>query len=235
MLTEPVVNVRLVKPGSCVIEPGNRISVFDASLKWQLGVGGGSAVTLVLEGSDLLLVDTGYERESDVTLANDERNWRLLEFLLELQGFRIPDISHVFITHFHRDHFGGIEHFERAKWYCHEDAAENLHPRLRDRFTPVSEGDSIIRNTRVIHTPGHTKGHASILWANDILSVKVGICGDAILSLAWLLSGHCWKFNADFFDAVVAKKSADRLLKEADVLIPGHGQPFFSRTISGQR
>ena len=61
--------------------------------------------------------------------------------------------------------------------------------------------------------------------------VRVAVCGDAIINLAWLQSGYIWKFNGDFFDAEAARKSIGNLLRRADVIIPGHGQPFFTSAV----
>jgi glyoxylase-like metal-dependent hydrolase (beta-lactamase superfamily II) len=226
------VNVKIVKPGSSTVDPGNLVSGVDVSLKHQLGIGGGSTVTLVREDSDALLVDTGYEYESDFSPENDETNWRRLEAQLSLQRVAARDVTRVFITHFHRDHFGGLDHFEHARWYCHAIARDRLPAPLKERFLPVEDGGEVMRNTHVLHTPGHTEGHASILWTDEAGLVRVGICGDAILSLAWLMSGYTWKFNADFHDLEAARASATTLLASADLLIPGHGQPFFARTVT---
>jgi len=224
------VNLKIVKQGSCTVDPGNMASGVDVSLKYQLGVGGGSTVTLVREGTDVLLADTGYDCESDLSPANDETNWRSLEGQLKFHRVAARDITRVFITHFHRDHFGGIEHFEHAHWYCHPIARDRLPAPLKDKFIPVDDGGQLMRNTRVLHTPGHTEGHASVLWTDDARLVRFAICGDAILSLAWLMSGYTWKFNADFYNLESAQASAAKLLASADLLIPGHGQPFFART-----
>jgi len=226
------VNIKVVKPGSCTVDPGNLASGVDVSLKYQLGIGGGSTVALIREGKDVLLVDTGYEYESDFSPANDETNWRSLEAQLNLHQVSARDITRVFITHFHRDHFGGIEHFEHAHWYCHPIARGRLPAPLKEKFIPVEDGGQPINNTSVLHTPGHTEGHASLLWTDEARLVRVAICGDAILSLAWLLSGHTWKFNADFYGLEAVRTSTAKLLSSADVLIPGHGQPFFARTLT---
>jgi glyoxylase-like metal-dependent hydrolase (beta-lactamase superfamily II) len=227
--------VKIVKPGSCTVDPGNLVSGVDVSLKYQLGIGGGSSVTLVREGNDVLLVDMGYDYESDFSSANDETNWRSLEAQLNLHGVAARDITKIFITHFHRDHFGGIECFEHAHWYCHPISRDRLSVALKEKFIPVDDGGEVMRNTRVLHTPGHTEGHASLLWTDDAGLVRVAICGDAILSLAWLMSGYTWKFNADFYNLEAAQASAAKLLSSADLLIPGHGQPFFARTATPRK
>lgn len=221
-------NVKIIKIGSCTIDPGNVASMTYAELKNQIGVGGGSTVTIIKEEHELLLIDTGYERESDFSQSNKENNWNLLRVLLQLNGFNPTEITKIFITHFHRDHFGSIEYLKNAKWYCHHRALADFNDSIKDKFIPVDEGEQIIPNSVVMHTPGHTQGHSSILWSTENKSVKVAICGDAIINFAWFQSGYIWKFNSDFYDIEKAKKSINRLLDNSDIVIPGHGQPFFS-------
>ena len=58
-------NVEIIKIGSCSIDPGNVASSIYKKLKNQLGIGGGSTVTLIKENKEVLLVDTGFDFESD--------------------------------------------------------------------------------------------------------------------------------------------------------------------------
>ena len=221
-------NVKIIRIGTITIDPGNVASTMYSALKNQIGVGGGSTVTLIREKDELLLVDTGFERESDLSEANKKVNWNMLSVLLQLNSIDPKDITKIFITHFHRDHFGCIEYFKNAKWYCHHLALADFNDSLKDKFISVNDDEHILPNTEVIHTPGHTKGHSSILWSDENKSVKVAICGDAIINLAWLQSRYIWKFNSDFYDNEEAKKSIRRLLNISDIVIPGHGQPFFT-------
>jgi glyoxylase-like metal-dependent hydrolase (beta-lactamase superfamily II) len=225
------VNVKVIKPGTCTIDPGNIASPVHAALKHQLGIKGGSTVSLLREKDDFLLIDTGYEDESNGSSVNKGKNRDLLKFLLDLHGHRPEDITKVFITHFHKDHFGGIELFARAKWFCHRLAHDGLENPLKDTFIPLDEGDQIIHNAVVMHTPGHTRGHASILWSNNKRTIRVAISGDAIINLSWLQAGSIWKFNNDFSDREEARKSIQRLIDGADLIIPGHGEPFFTSGI----
>ncbi len=220
-------NVRVIKVGSSTVDPCNMTFSVHRRLKNELGIGGGSTVVLIREKRELLLVDPGYERESDFTEENNKTNWDLLRMLLQLNGINHTDITKVFITHLHRDHFGCIEHFKHAAWYCNEMEIDESNGYHKDRLIPVSNGTQIIPNVVVMLTPGHTQGHTSLIWSDENKSIRVAISGDAIINLAWLQSGHIWKFNSNFFDIDSAKRSIRKLLSESDVVIPGHGQPFF--------
>jgi glyoxylase-like metal-dependent hydrolase (beta-lactamase superfamily II) len=219
--------VKVIKAGTCTIDPGNSASPIQVGLKHQLGIGGGSSVVVIREGNETLLVDTGFEREGDVSPENRTRNCASLKGLLEWNGIRSDSISKVFITHFHNDHCGGLEYFDQAKWYALDSALAELNSPSKEQFTPLKDGDKVLPHTRVMHTPGHTKGHCSLLWSDEQEKIKVAICGDGIINLSWLQSGHVWKFNGDFYDQELARESSRRLTQQADILIPGHGQPFF--------
>ena len=182
---------------------------------------------VIREGDETLLVDTGFDREGDVSPENKARNWALVKGLLEWNGIQPDAISKVFITHFHHDHYGGLEYFDQAKWYALDSALAELNSPSKEQFTPIKDGDKILPHTRVMHTPGHTKGHGSLLWSDEQEKIKVAVCGDAIINLSWLQAEHVWKFNEDFYDIEIARESSRRLIQQADILIPGHGQPFF--------
>jgi glyoxylase-like metal-dependent hydrolase (beta-lactamase superfamily II) len=223
--------VKVIKIGTCTIDPGNSASPVQVGLKQQLAIGGGSSVVVIRECEETLLVDTGFEREGDVSPENKTRNWALLKGLLEWNGIQPDAISKVFITHFHQDHYGGLEHFNQAAWYALDSALDELKSPIKVQFIPLKDGEEIIPFTRVIHTPGHTRGHGSLLWSDERAKIKVAVCGDAIINLSWLQSGHVWSFNKDFYDQKIARESSRRLIQEADILIPGHGQPFFKPVI----
>jgi glyoxylase-like metal-dependent hydrolase (beta-lactamase superfamily II) len=221
-------HVSVVKVGTCTIDPGNVASNVTIGLMHQLGIGGGSTVAIVKSEKDCLLVDTGYDRESDLSGGNDERNRTALTAALQLHGVTLGEINKVFVTHFHRDHAGGLGHFGHAEWYCHRDALDACDPHLRSRFHTVAAGDRILDDTVVLETPGHTRGHSSLLWTSERNAVRVCIAGDAILNLAWLQSGMLYRFNTDFAGTEAARVSQRTILDLADLIIPGHGQPFYT-------
>ncbi len=223
--------VRVIKIGSCTVDPGNMASPLYAHLKRQLHVGGGSTVTLLRDEKDLLLIDTGYDNEGDTSAANRRANWQALRMHLALAGVRPGAITKVFVTHFHRDHCGGLEYLPRARWYCLRAALDALAGAARERFIPLDDGDSILAGAVALETPGHTLGHGSILWCAG-QSVRIAVAGDAIINLAWLQSGYLWRFNSDFYNPEAARKSIARLLHESDIVIPGHGEPFFTMSLA---
>jgi N-acyl homoserine lactone hydrolase len=98
---------------------------------------------------------------------------------LESAGFGPADIPHVVLSHLHYDHAGGIEFFPDAQFYAQASEIEfaNAPPIYqRDIYLPADfdhpvewteiEGDhDLFGDGRVLifSTPGHTKGHQSML------------------------------------------------------------------------
>ena len=228
------IEAKIIKTGTITIDPGCRPWNIYFEKKHQMGIGGGSTVTLIKEEDDLILVDTGFDYESDFSENNKLNNWIRLKTLLNLNGISHLNITKVLITHLHRDHFENIEKFKNAKWYCHKEELSNFENPLKEKFNTIDDGEFISLNTRVIQTPGHTKGHCSILWTDENESIRVAISGDAIINLAYLQSGILWKHNPNFYDEDKANNSIKFLLENSDIIIPGHGQPFFTSILKNK-
>ena len=222
-------DVQILKTGSCVVEPYAVPSPMFIGLKRQLGIGGGSTVSLVHDAGELLVVDTGFDWESDLSPENREKHVSGLCRTLKQVGLEPGDITRVFITHFHQDHYGGMELFSQARWYCHRQALSDCPDHYKDRFLGLDDDEFITSHTRMVATPGHTRGHASLLWSREGSALRIALCGDAIINLPWLMSNAVWRHNADFWDENAARASVQRLLDAADVIIPGHGEAFFTR------
>lgn len=218
--------VRIIKVGTLCHEASELASTFNLQLKSDLGIGGGSTVTLIETGRRIL-VDTGYEYEWLESKDNVKRNSRILKRALRDCGIAPDDIDVVFITHWHRDHFGNLEAFKKARHI----ASKPLIKRFGlPGFTGADDGEEIADGVKVRLTPGHTADHASILVDTTFNGVKarIAIAGDAIVSHSYFQTGRIWRYNADFHNADEAKESVSRLIHASDVVIPGHGVPFMA-------
>lgn len=100
-------------------------------------------------------------------------------------GYSEKDISSVVLTHLHLDHFDGLSYFEntnimvnRLEWDKPSFALPSLYP---DWFSPTTielkssnnnffeRSLSIVTSEeiQIVHTPGHTIGHCSVLVKTD--------------------------------------------------------------------
>lgn len=229
-----------------VEEVGRGVFVVEAS---------GSNVAVVVDGSDVTLVDTGYPADRE-----------LLEAAVERVGRRLSDVAAVLLTHAHVDHRGSAEWLRErlgAPVHCH--AAEA--PLARgERVEMISEADLALRIWRpsvlmftvkalrrgarrtahvtevlgfeadgtldvpgrphAVHTPGHTSGHAAF----HLPDRGVLLCGDALITVdVWNASRRGPQVIRDVFnhDHEQAIRSLARLEGlAADVVVPGHGPPF---------
>jgi glyoxylase-like metal-dependent hydrolase (beta-lactamase superfamily II) len=143
------------------------------------------------------------------------------------RGINPDDIDAVFITHWHRDHFGNLEVFKKAAHLASKDLVKRIG---LDGFQGVRNEEEIAEGVKVVLTPGHTIDHASIIVDSIVGGVKarVAIAGDAVVSHSYFQSGQIWQYNADFYSIEVARQSILRLTSLSDIIIPGHGVPFFT-------
>jgi glyoxylase-like metal-dependent hydrolase (beta-lactamase superfamily II) len=133
---------------------------------------------LVAHASGVILVDTGMDAGG---LA--------LDAALGEAGAAWPDVSHVLISHAHRDHVGALDHVRQAAPAAAvmASAAEGL-PGLR----PLADQD-VIGPLRVFASPGHTPGHLS--FADEERGVL--LVGDCVGVVAGRLVRAPERFTAD--------------------------------------
>lgn len=218
-------SIKIIKVGTLCLEPSDLPGPFTLKCKYTLGIGGGSTVTLI-QSDKTVLVDTGFEFEGIESESNRDRNAQRLLNALQTFSIAPKDIDVVFITHWHQDHYGNLHLFPQAQHIVSAPLYERLAKKI---FTGVRDGEEIASGVKVVFTPGHTSDHASILVDCRIegMKARVAIAGDAIISYSYFAAGKIWNHNADFYDRKTALDSIKRLTDVADIVIPGHGTPFF--------
>jgi predicted TIM-barrel fold metal-dependent hydrolase/glyoxylase-like metal-dependent hydrolase (beta-lactamase superfamily II) len=136
-------------------------------------------------------------------------------------GLKPDDITAVFVTHEHGDHFAGIEHFEKASWYAAAPVAAILNQKGWKRSVETAPG-TLFGAVEVMATPGHTQSHHSLCFECEGRSVVAA--GDSVATRDY------WRERRSYYNAVdpaLAAKTMDRLAEAAEIIIPGHDNYFF--------
>jgi glyoxylase-like metal-dependent hydrolase (beta-lactamase superfamily II) len=204
--------------------------------------GGHVRAFLVEDGSDLALIDTLYETDARLVLAEIRR-----------LGRSVVDLKRIAITHAHRSHLGGIALLKResgARVLSHEWEADiiggqrkaqpvTVLPRLPLRAwfpfqvglalgrgkhpacpvdEPLREGDELA-GLHVLHTPGHTPGHLAF-WAPEH---RLLLTGDAIATWPRFEAG----WPAFTLNEQQHRASVRRMAElEPTAIAVGHGDPI---------
>lgn len=209
---------------------------------------------LIVDGTDVTMVDSGYPKDRD-----------LVDASVAKIGRSLADIQAMVLTHGHVDHKGSAERLRidhEVAVYCHErevrlsrgDIKQQISMwELRRAWRPkifkfavnairrgglqpkhVSDLSTFDDNEEIdvpgkpiaIFTPGHTEGHCGI----HLPEAGVLISGDALITVDLWDPEHRGpqvmrrEFNYDHAQAIQSLGRFTEL--EADVIVPGHGEPW---------
>ena len=117
-----------------------------------------------------------------------------------------------------------MRHFNDADWIAAGEVPATVNGLDRYSMQVGAAEGRLPRDFEIIHTPGHTLEHYSLLFKCDGLSVIVA--GDAAMTRDF------WKNRMGYFnskDLALAVESIDRITALSDVIIPGHDNCFAVR------
>ena len=181
---------------------------------------GYSSNSYLLLGKKVALIDTGL-KENTPNLLNS----------LQALHLEPKDVSLVFHTHGHADHFGGDHLFPDAEVWMHEHDATYVNamdelftaarffkgayfPKIRRFYVAAEPLPLRPFNLRLLFTPGHTRGSVCFFEPDQ----KLLFSGDTLFNQAvgrWdLPSGNL----SDLADSLRKIREQD-----FDLLLPGHG------------
>jgi glyoxylase-like metal-dependent hydrolase (beta-lactamase superfamily II) len=171
-----------------------------------------SSVTLIQVAGRTILVDTGQEDD------------QLLDGL-RAAGVAPEQVDTVVITHTHGDHYKSLRVVPNAAVYASGPEHHAWRSRggpdkeVLGKLVPVATG--IAPGVRLLHTPGHTTGSATVLVAQA--GQIVAIAGDAVDSRDFFLRREP---SHNTLDPAAERRNFELLASIADVIVPGHGRPF---------
>jgi glyoxylase-like metal-dependent hydrolase (beta-lactamase superfamily II) len=171
-----------------------------------------STVTLVRAGGQTILVDTGLD--DDRLLAG-----------LAAAGVAPEAVDTVVLTHTHGDHYRSVHLLPNARLLASGPEVVAWRGRgapdkaLLERLIPTPTG--LAPGVRLLLTPGHTAGSATVLVAQA--GQLVAITGDAVDSRDFFVRREP-SHNA--VDPPAERRNFELFAALADVIVPGHGRPF---------
>jgi glyoxylase-like metal-dependent hydrolase (beta-lactamase superfamily II) len=177
--------------------------------------------TLIRTAEHTVVVDPGLPAE-DMVRVLDRR-----------AGITCGSVDIIFLTHFHGDHRVGLAAFPNAVWWmppaeiehwkC-QLAADSPDRELLDRLQLA--GPELVPGIAVVATPGHSPGHASLLFESE--GLRVAVAGDAAMTRDFF-THRDYYFNT--VDSEAAVTSIETIGHAADVLVPGHDNYFLTRRL----
>jgi glyoxylase-like metal-dependent hydrolase (beta-lactamase superfamily II) len=214
--------------------------------QWQWHV---HAFLLKTEAGDVL-IDTGVGAFGPVAPWADDAG------PVAWAGVDAAAVRHVVLTHLHADHAGGTlradgsPRFPNARYHAHPadreyfgskpsersyDARMALEGLAADGTLSLEADDhEVSPGVRVVHTPGHTPGHRSVLLENGGQTLL--LTGD-LLHLPIQVAHPGWLSSHDV-DAALGSASRSSILGRArdlgwDVAVSHFAQPFGSVSVDG--
>ena len=185
----------------------------------------GLSTVALIRGRQLTLVDVAHF---------GRRN--LLVEALEKRGIGLSDVTRVILTHAHWDHSQNTDLFPHAEMVIHQKELDyTLNPRPGDLATAryfmetlkthkvraITKETELEPGVNLIETPGHTRGHMSVLVQTAGGLVCIG--GDAVSDAGTIGRGMP---AIIFWSEDEARESVKKVLAATSVIYPGHDRPF---------
>jgi glyoxylase-like metal-dependent hydrolase (beta-lactamase superfamily II) len=224
---------------------GEAFPALDATEEWRLPVN----VVLIRGAGTTVLVDAGLGPEPRTFMPG--AGARLHEELVRV-GSSPAEVDLVVHTHLHVDHVGWDGTFPNARYVVPTDdwsyfmSEESLQqrPHLGDRVEPLDDAGLVVlvdgelevaAGVRVVPTPGHTPGHASVFVESQ--GSELAVLGDVVVHELQLADPDLVYFSDQ--DPALSASTRRRVLGQladrgtAVIVTHFHGPGRFSRSGAG--
>lgn len=162
----------------------------------------GGSIALVRDGDTIVVTDPGLVASRSLILDP-----------LRALGVEPEAVTHVFLSHHHPDHTLNVALFPYAE-------VVDFDSRYRDDLWLDHDGDGFRLGPRTTlwQTPGHSGPDASlVVEADDAVHVMTHL---------WWRSDRTPEIDPYSPDQASLEAQRARVLAVADIVIPGHGEPF---------
>jgi len=166
--------------------------------------------TLITGDGFRILVDPSLADAAEMAHALDRRT-----------GVKPGDVTAVFVTHEHSDHYQGISHFQDARWLAAPAVAEILNKSGKLQRVIEESTDRLFDAVEAVPTPGHTHAHHSLVF--DCGGLRIVVAGDSVMTQDFFLDRRGYLNSVDF---ELSAKTIDKLAAMADIIVPGHDNYF---------
>jgi glyoxylase-like metal-dependent hydrolase (beta-lactamase superfamily II) len=198
----------------------------------------------LLEGPQgAVAVDTGYHPDYVAPEWAQGKDFIEPPALLAQLGVKADEIKTVIVTHFHQDHFTGLDYFPNAKFVMqraelefwtgplmhHDIFAKQIRPKVRPALERLQqqgrieliEGDvELYPGLELLKAGGHTPG--SQMVALDTAAGKAVLCGDIAYTLKNIRDHGPVGWYHNLADTVVALERALSTAARPDLAFPNH-------------
>lgn len=151
----------------------------------------------IQSGSDVVMVDTGIGDAAVGVMQSFAPDWRMtcrtVDEALADHGLEVGDVTYLVSTHLHLDHFGQhaalkgtpfvVQRSELARARRETDVLGEFFEFSGAVINEVDGDDDLVPGVRILHTPGHTIGHQSLLVTHGDGSTDL-LVGDAAYTAA---------------------------------------------------
>ncbi len=140
-----------------------------------------------------LITGNGFRSLVDPSLTDADRMATELD---RRAGIKPADISMVFVTHEHSDHYYGLSHFPGARWMAAPAVAQILNKSGKLPRPMEESPDRLFDAVKVVPTPGHTLSHHSLAFECE--GMRILVAGDSVMTRDFFRERRGYLNSVDF-------------------------------------